>query len=348
MARKSVFKDRKVLVTGGLGYIGSHTVVLLQQNGFDVVIIDDLSNSSLDVLEAITKITGKKPTLELLDLKDKKGLESFFDNHPDLFCVIHFAAHKSVSESVDAPLKYYTNNLVGLTNLLECLENRKEVQFIFSSSCTVYGEADELPITELAPIKEALSPYGNTKQIGEEIIRDFANSTSGFDATLLRYFNPIGAHHTGLIGERPNGVPQNLLPYLMQTALGLRESLSVFGGDYNTLDGSAIRDYIHVIDLAEAHIVCLKRLIKGENVTNIEIFNIGTGKGVSVLEMIETFKEVTNKEIPYQIVDRRAGDVQTAYADISKAEYVLDWHAKRPLSKAIRDAWKWENNSESK
>ena len=334
--------NKQVLVTGGLGYIGSHTVVVLQRKGFEVIIIDDLSNSSKSVAEAITKITGIPPVLHVLDLKHKEAVKDFFVTYPNLTNVIHFAAYKAVGESVEDPIAYYDNNLGSLINVLENLKGREGVHFIFSSSCTVYGEADEFPISELAPTKEALSPYGNTKQIGEEIIRDFARANSNFNAILLRYFNPIGAHHSGLIGERSNGIPQNLLPYLMQSALGLREKLNVYGGDYNTLDGTAIRDYIHVVDLAEAHLVALKRLIGNENIVNTEVFNIGTGIGVSVLEMIETFKKVTNRDIAYEIVERRAGDVQTAYADTRKAEYKLNWTAQRSLSKAIKDAWKWE------
>jgi len=335
-------KNKQVLVTGGLGYIGSHTVVVLQRKGFEVIIIDDLSNSSKSVAEAISKITGITPTVHVLDLKHKEAVKHFFITYPDLTNVIHFAAYKAVGESVEDPIAYYDNNLGSLINVLQNLKGRESVNFIFSSSCTVYGEADEFPITELAPIKEALSPYGNTKQIGEGIIRDFARANSNFNAILLRYFNPIGAHHSGLIGERSNGIPQNLLPYLMQTALGIREKLNVYGGDYDTLDGTAIRDYIHVVDLAEAHLVALKRLIGNENIVNTEVFNIGTGNGVTVLEMIETFKKVTHHDVAYQIVERRAGDVEKAFADTSKAEYTLNWKADRSLGKAIKDAWKWE------
>lgn len=335
-------KNKQVLVTGGLGYIGSHTVVVLQQKGFEVIVVDDLSNSSESVAESIAKITGISPAVHVLDLKQKEAVKVFFDSYPDLTHVIHFAAYKAVGESVEDPLAYYDNNLGSLINVLQKLKGREGVQFIFSSSCTVYGEADECPISEFAPIKEALSPYGNTKQIGEEIIRDFARANSDFNAILLRYFNPIGAHHSGLIGERSTGVPQNLMPYLMQSALGLRDKLNVYGGDYDTLDGSAIRDYIHVVDLAEAHLVALKRLIDHENIVNTEVFNVGTGVGVSVLEMIETFKKVTHRDIDYEIVERRAGDVQAAYADTRFAEYKLKWTAQRTLGKAIKDAWKWE------
>lgn len=333
---------KQVLVTGGLGYIGSHTVVVLQQKGFEVIVIDDLSNSSESVVDGITRITGIPPKVHVLDLRQKEAVKDFFVSYPNLSLVIHFAAHKAVGESVEDPIAYYDNNLGSLINVLENLKGRKDVHFIFSSSCTVYGEADECPISEFAPIKEALSPYGNTKQIGEEIIRDFVRANSEFTAILLRYFNPIGAHHSGLIGEQSKGIPQNLLPYLMQTALGIREKLNVYGGDYNTKDGTAIRDYIHVMDLAEAHFIALRRLIRKENIVNSEVFNIGTGKGVSVLEMIETFKKVTQREIDYEIVERRAGDVQSAYADTRMAEYKLNWKAERSLGKAIRDAWRWE------
>ncbi|SHG65528.1 UDP-glucose 4-epimerase [Winogradskyella jejuensis] len=332
----------KVLVTGGLGYIGSHTVVELQQEGHEVVIIDNLSNSSIEVLDGITKITGIQPEFEELDLRDNFELKDFFKHHQDIDGVIHFAASKAVGESVEKPLFYYQNNVSTLINLLQELQKQKQQNFIFSSSCTVYGEADKMPITENAPIKLAQSPYGNTKQIGEEILRDTTKINNDLKVTALRYFNPIGAHSSAHIGELPQGVPQNLVPYITQTAIGLREQLSVFGNDYPTEDGTCIRDYIHVVDVAKAHVVALERLIKHQQTSNFEVFNIGTGKGSSVIEVIEAFERVSNQKLNYKVVERRAGDVTSAYADTIKANNILGWTSSLTLDEAMRDAWQWE------
>lgn len=332
----------KILVTGGLGYIGSHVVVELQNEGYEVVIIDNLSNSSIEVLDGITAITGKKPIFENLDLRSKTSVVDFFHRHQDIKGVIHFAASKAVGESVSIPLTYYENNLNSLIYLLQELLKMGNANFIFSSSCTVYGQADILPITESAPIKVAESPYGNTKQIGEEIIKDTCKVTPDLKAIALRYFNPIGAHDSGKIGELPIGTPQNLVPFITQTGVGLRDQLSVFGDDYPTDDGTCIRDYIHVVDLADAHIAALKRLITNQNESNYEVFNIGTGKGSSVLEVINTFEEVASQKLNYKIVGRRAGDVISAYADTTKANNILGWKAKLTLKDALSSAWKWE------
>ncbi|WP_422105987.1 UDP-glucose 4-epimerase GalE [Winogradskyella sp.] len=332
----------KILVTGGLGFIGSHTVVELQNEGFEVVIIDDLSNSSMDVLEGITAITGVKPHFEQLDLKDRSKVEDFFATHKDIAGIIHFAASKAVGESVQNPLKYYENNINTLVYILKELGKLQQQNFIFSSSCTVYGQADELPITENAPVKPAESPYGNTKQIGEEIIRDTCKVNPELKGIALRYFNPIGAHPTAEIGELPKGVPQNLVPFITQTAMGLREQLSVFGDDYPTEDGTCVRDYIHVVDLAKAHVVALQRLLQGKNKSNYEVFNLGTGKGSSVLEAIQSFEKVSGQQLNYKIADRRAGDVIAAYADTDKANDVLGWRTELTLDDAMASAWKWE------
>lgn len=334
----------KILVTGGLGFIGSHTVVELQNNGYDVVIIDDLSNSSLDILDRITSITGKKPQFEKLDLKDKIRVSDFFKINSDINGIIHFAASKAVGESMDNPLMYYENNINTLVYVLQELKKLNHSNFIFSSSCTVYGQADELPITESAPVKRAESPYGNTKQIGEEIISDECRVNSKLNAIALRYFNPIGAHESAIIGELPIGVPQNLVPFITQTAYGLREQLSVFGDDYPTIDGTCIRDYIHVVDLAKAHVIALERLLENNNKSNYETFNLGTGKGSSVLEVIQSFEGVTGLSLNYKIASRRPGDVIAAYADTSKANNELGWIAKLTLDDAIKSAWKWEQN----
>jgi len=330
----------KILVTGGLGFIGSHTVVELQKEGFEVVIIDDLSNTSLEVLDGITAITKIKPEFVKLDLKEKEQVESFFESQK-IDGVIHFAASKAVGESVQQPLKYYENNISSLVYLLEAMTKNKVAHLIFSSSCTVYGQADKLPITEDAPVKKAESPYGNTKQIGEEIIND-VTKTEGLTAIALRYFNPIGAHESALIGELPLGVPQNLIPFVTQTAAGIREELSVFGNDYPTPDGTAVRDYIHVVDLARAHISALRRLLEGSNKSSMEYFNIGTGKGSSVLEVINTFQKVNQKEVKYKIVDRREGDITAAYADTGLANQELGWKAELGLEEALTSAWKWQ------
>jgi UDP-glucose 4-epimerase len=332
----------KIVVTGGLGFIGSHVVVELQNEGFEVVVIDNLSNSSKDVLKGITEITGIEPIFKEFDLRDKFSLSDFFKRNSDVTGVIHFAASKAVGESVQLPLLYYENNLASLVYLLKELEQLKEANFIFSSSCTVYGQSDELPITEAAPTKVAESPYGNTKQIGEEIIRDTAKVSKVLNAIALRYFNPIGAHESANIGELPIGTPQNLVPYITQIAIGLREQLSVFGDDYPTNDGTCIRDYIHVVDLAKAHVAALKRLLEKKNTENYEVFNIGTGKGSSVLEVINAFEEVSNQKLNYKIVGRRAGDITAAYADTTKANEVLDWKSELNLKDALLSAWNWE------
>ncbi|GAA4273100.1 UDP-glucose 4-epimerase GalE [Aquimarina gracilis] len=332
----------KILVTGGLGFIGSHTVVELQNEGFEVVIIDNCSNSSPEVLDGITKVTGKKPILEKFDLREKKKVQDFFTQHNDINGVIHFAASKAVGESVENPLLYYENNISTLVYILQQLESKPSSNFIFSSSCTVYGQADELPITENAPVKPAESPYGNTKQIGEEIIRDTCKVKSNLKAISLRYFNPIGAHPTAEIGELPIGVPQNLVPFITQTAIGLREQLSVFGNDYPTSDGTCVRDYIHVVDLAKAHVVALKRLLENKNTLNYEVFNVGTGKGSTVLEVIQSFEKVSSQKLNYQIVGRREGDITAAYADTQKANNELGWKASSSLDDSLSSAWKWE------
>lgn len=332
----------KILVTGGLGFIGSHTVVELQNEGFEVVIIDDCSNSSEEVLKGIVKITGKAPIFEKIDLKEKDKVSDFFKRHADIEGVIHFAASKAVGESVEKPLLYYENNIGTLVYLLGELSGRPKSNFIFSSSCTVYGQADKMPITEDAPVKPAESPYGNTKQIGEEIIRDTCKVTPGLNAIALRYFNPMGAHPSAEIGELPIGVPQNLVPFITQTGVGLRKELSVFGDDYPTPDGTCVRDYIYVVDLAKAHVQALQRLLNGANTENYEVFNLGTGKGSSVLEVIHSFERVSGKKLNYKIVDRRPGDITEAYADTTKANEVLGWKARYTLDEAMKSAWDWE------
>ena len=337
-----------ILVTGGLGFIGSHTVVELQQAGYDVIIIDNLSNSSIEVLDRISKITDKKPIFEQIDLREKSEVEDFFQRYTSIEGVIHFAASKAVGESVEKPLLYYENNIASLIYILQELQRKEKSSFIFSSSCTVYGQADELPVSENAPFKQAESPYGNTKQINEEIIRDTCHISANIKAISLRYFNPIGAHSSALIGELPNGVPQNLVPYITQTAIGLRESLSVYGNDYPTPDGTCIRDYIHVVDLAKAHIAALERLLKENNESNYEVFNIGTGKGSSVLEVIKAFEKVTGQALPYKIVGRRAGDVVSAYANTYKANKELLWKAELTLEDALLSAWNWEKKLRGK
>ncbi|MEO2060490.1 MAG: UDP-glucose 4-epimerase GalE [Mesonia sp.] len=337
----------KILVTGGLGFIGSHTVVALLNEGFEVVIIDNLSNSSIGVLEGITKITNQTPEFHKLDLRDKERVANFFEANQDIEGIIHFAASKAVGESVEKPLLYYENNINTLVFILQEMRRKELSNFIFSSSCTVYGQADELPITENAPVKQAGSPYGNTKQIGEEIIGDFAKTNEKFKAIALRYFNPIGAHPSAEIGELPIGTPQNLVPYITQTGAGIREELSVFGDDYPTEDGTCIRDYIHVMDLAEAHVVALQRLIKNNNKKNYEVFNLGTGTGNSVLEVIKSFEKVADQKLPYKLVDRRPGDVISAYADTTKANSDLGWTARFNLEDALASAWKWQQKQPS-
>ena len=332
---------QKVLVTGGLGYIGSHTVVELQNAGFEVVIIDNLSNSSLEVLDGIIEITGKTPLFEKIDLRQKSEVIQFFEKYQDISGIIHFAASKAVGESVENPLLYYENNLSTLIYLLQACNNYTIENFIFSSSCTVYGEPDKLPIDESAPIKKATSPYGNTKQISEEILNDSCK-VSNLKSIALRYFNPIGAHDSSKIGELPLGIPQNLVPFITQTAAGLRDQLSVFGDDYPTEDGSCIRDYIHVVDLAKAHVVALERLLKDRNSNQFETFNIGTGKGSSVLEVVNAFEKVTQQKLNYKIVDRREGDVISVYADTKKANDVLGWKAEKSMEESLLSSWNWE------
>lgn len=331
----------KVLVTGGLGFIGSHTVVELQNEGFEVVIIDNLSNSSEEVLVGIENISKKKPLFEKMDLREKSDVQSFFEKHNDINGVIHFAASKAVGESVENPLLYYENNICSLVYILQELQKKDEASFIFSSSCTVYGQAEKMPITENAPIQQAISPYGNTKQIGEEIINEVAK-VSNIKSILLRYFNPIGSHPSAEIGELPIGVPQNLVPFITQTGMGLRQQLSVYGNDYPTPDGTAVRDYIHVVDLAKAHVVALKRLLENKNLEKVETFNLGTGTGSSVLEVINAFEKISDKKLNYKIVDRREGDVISAYANTDKANNVLGWKAQSTLEESLASAWKWE------
>jgi len=332
----------KIVVTGGLGYIGSHVVVELLARDYEVVVIDNLSNATIHVLYNIEKIAGKKPAFEELDVRDKAGLASFFKLHDDINGVIHFAASKAVGESVQNPLLYYENNINALVYLLQQLEKLPMARLIFSSSCTVYGQAAVLPVTEEAPIIPAESPYGNTKQIGEEIIYDVCKVRPHVKAIALRYFNPIGAHETALIGELPLGTPQNLVPYITQTAIGLRDQLAVYGDDYPTVDGTAIRDYIHVVDLAAAHVIALERLLHTDAAANFETFNIGTGTGSSVLEVIKTFEKVSGKPLNYKIVGRREGDVTAAFANTDKAASVLGWRAKYSLEEALTSSWKWE------
>ena len=336
----------KILVTGGLGFIGSHTVVELQNEGFEVVIIDNLSNSTETVLDGIVAITGQLPLFEKIDVREKVALKDFFKKHHDIAGVIHFAASKAVGESVENPLLYYENNINSLVYLLQELQQKPNANFIFSSSCTVYGQAEKMPITEDASIQVAMSPYGNTKQIGEEIINDVAK-VSTIKTILLRYFNPIGAHPSAEIGELPIGVPQNLVPFITQTGFGLRKELSVYGNDYPTPDGTAIRDYIHVVDLAKAHVIALQRLLDNKNIEKVETFNLGTGTGSSVLEVIAAFEKVSGQKLPYKIVDRREGDVISAYANTDKANSVLGWTAKSTLEEAINSAWKWEQKIRS-
>lgn len=333
---------KTILVTGGLGYIGSHTVVELQNAGFDVVIIDNLSNTSIDVLDKITSITGIKPRFEQIDLKDKEAVSHFFKYY-SVDGVIHFAASKAVGESVHNPLKYYENNISTLVYVLKEMTVNNVSNFIFSSSCTVYGQADELPITESAPTKPAESPYGATKKMGEVIIEDTCKATN-LKAIALRYFNPIGAHESVKIGELPIGIPQNLVPFVVQTAAGIRKELAIFGDDYPTPDGTAIRDYIHVVDLAKAHISALNRLLKGENKADCEYFNIGTGKGSSVLEIVNAFEKATGKKVNYKIVPRREGDIISAYADTTLANTELGWKAELSLEEGLASSWKWQQS----
>ena len=336
----------KILVTGGLGFIGSHTVVELQNEGFEVIVIDNLSNTSLSVLDGIQNITGIVPAFEQLDLRDKQKVNDFFKRHVDIEGVIHFAASKAVGESVVNPLLYYENNINALVYILQELEKKTTANLIFSSSCTVYGQAEVMPITEDSSVQTAISPYGNTKQIGEEIITDTAKATD-INAILLRYFNPIGAHPSTEIGELPLGVPQNLVPFITQTGIGLRQELSVYGNDYPTPDGTAIRDYIHVVDLAKAHVIAMQRLLNNKNLAKVETFNLGTGTGSSVLEVIHAFEKVSGQKLAYKIVDRREGDITEAYANTHKANTVLGWKAQSTLEEAMASAWKWEQKIRS-
>ncbi len=331
-----------ILVTGGTGYIGSHTAVELINEGYRVLIADNLSNSEPEVLDGIEKITGVRPEFEKLDICDGALLKGYMDNNSEIAAIIHFAASKAVGESVEKPLKYYRNNLVSLINLLEEMQQRSPDSLVFSSSCTVYGQPDKLPVTESAPVKKALSPYGNTKKISEDIIEDSVQANPSLKSISLRYFNPIGAHASGLIGELPRGVPENLVPFIAQTAAGLRSGLKVFGDDYNTPDGSCIRDYLHVTDLARAHVVAVKRLLENRNKKNYEVFNLGTGKGVSVFEMIKTFERVNSLKLNYTITGRRAGDTEQVWADTTLANRELGWKAESSLEETLVSAWRWE------
>ena len=334
----------RILVTGGTGYIGSHTTVELMQQGYEVTIVDNLSNSSVDVLDGIAAIVGRKPEFANIDCGNFVDLDNVFRQHPDIVGVIHFAASKAVGESVEKPLLYYRNNLGSLCTLLEVMRLHQVPNLVFSSSCTVYGQpdSDHLPVDETAPIQKALSPYGNTKQINEEIIQDEAHADKNLHATILRYFNPIGAHPSANIGELPNGVPQNLLPFVTQTAAGLRPELKVFGNDYNTPDGSCIRDYIYVVDLAKAHVKAIDRMLNAKDREQVEIFNLGTGTGLSVLTLINEFEAATGVKIPYTIVGRREGDIEQVWAAPKKANEVLGWKADTPIRDVLASAWKWE------
>ncbi len=331
----------KILVTGGVGYIGSHTVVELQKSGHEVIIVDNLSNSNIGVLDKIAEISGKKPSCEIFDLVDAQKTREFFNWNKDIEGIIHFAAFKAVGESVAKPLNYYRNNLDSLVNILENMKTHGIENLVFSSSCTVYGQPEILPVTEDAAIQKAMSPYGNTKQISEEIISDTV-ATGGIKAIALRYFNPIGAHESALIGELPLGVPNNLMPFITQTAIGIRPNLNVFGSDYNTPDGTAIRDYIHVVDLAKAHVVAVERMINKKSKSNFEMFNVGTGNGYSVLDVIKSFEKTTGQKLNYQIVGRRPGDVEKVYADTTFANNELGWKAKKSLDEMTLSAWNWE------
>lgn len=334
--------SKKIVVTGGTGYIGSHTVVELQSAGYEVILVDNLSNSNVAVLDGIEKITGIRPYFQQLDCNDKEGLHALFSAHSGIQGIIHFAASKAVGESVQKPLMYYRNNLVTLINLLELMPEFGIEGLVFSSSCTVYGQPDVLPVTENAPVKPAMSPYGNTKQINEEIIRDTIYAGAPFKSILLRYFNPIGAHPSTEIGELPIGVPQNLVPFVTQTAAGIRKELSVFGNDYDTPDGSCIRDYINVVDLAKAHVIAMNRMLDNKSDKQLEVFNLGTGRGVSVLELINAFEKSTGVKVPYKIVGRREGDIEKVWADPTHANKVLGWKSEETLEDTLASAWKWQ------
>lgn len=334
--------EKRILVTGGAGYIGSHTAVELQNAGYEVIIIDDLSNSTADSIDGIERITGKRPIFEKLDCNDYPALEALFQKYGGISGIIHFAASKAVGESVQKPLLYYRNNLNSLINLLDLMPKYGVSGIVFSSSCTVYGEPDQNPIDETAPIKPAMSPYGNTKQINEEIIADYVKSGADIKSIILRYFNPIGAHPTAEIGELPNGVPQNLVPFITQTAIGVRQELSVFGNDYNTPDGSCVRDFINVVDLAKAHVIAIDRMLGNKSEDKVEVFNLGTGNGLSVLELINVFEKVSGQKLNYKIVGRRGGDIEKIWADPVKANTVLGWTAKETVEDTVLSAWKWQ------
>lgn len=332
-----------ILVTGGTGFIGSHTTVELQQAGYEVVIVDNLSNSKEDVVDGIEKITGVRPAFEKVDLRDMEATESVFRKYPNIEGIIHFAASKAVGESVEKPLLYYRNNIVSLINLLELMPKYNVKGIIFSSSCTVYGQPtpENLPVTENAPIQKALSPYGNTKQINEEIIYDYIHSGADIKSIILRYFNPIGAHPSALIGELPNGVPMNLIPFVTQTAIGIRKQLKIFGNDYNTPDGTCIRDYIYVVDLAKAHVAAMSRVLEQET-ESVEYFNIGTGTGVSTLEVVEGFEKATGVKVNWEYAPRREGDIEKVYGNVDHANNVLGWHADTPFEEVLASAWRWQ------
>ncbi|WP_430814149.1 UDP-glucose 4-epimerase GalE [Carboxylicivirga sp. RSCT41] len=335
---------KQILVTGGTGYIGSHTVVELQEKGFDVVIVDNLSNSKIEVLDNIEKITGIRPAFEKFDLSERELTDAFFQKYPNIDAIIHFAAYKAVGESVQKPLEYYRNNMGSLMNLLECMNKYNVPHMVFSSSCTVYGQPEVLPVTEQTPRKEAESPYGNTKAICEDIMRDYCQSNDSVNCIALRYFNPIGAHPSALIGELPVGVPNNLVPFITQTAAGLRDELSIFGDDYDTEDGTAIRDYINVVDLAKAHVVAINRMLDGKSKANYEYFNVGTGSGYSVMQLVKAFIDVNKVDLKYKIVDRRAGDIEKIWADTTYGNNELGWKAEKTLEETLASAWAWEKN----
>jgi len=334
--------SKQILVTGGTGYIGSHTVVELQNSGFDVVIVDNLSNSQVEVLDNIEKISGIRPVFEEFDLADSILTDQFFQKYKGIDAIIHFAAFKAVGESVQKPLEYYSNNINSLLNLLTCMKKYCVGNMVFSSSCTVYGQPEVLPVTEDTPRKEAESPYGNTKAICEDIMRDFCNVNESANCIALRYFNPIGAHESGLIGEFPVGVPNNLVPFITQTAAGLRDELSIFGDDYNTPDGTAVRDYINVVDLAKAHVLAINRLIQNKTIANYEFFNVGTGEGYSVMQLVKAFIEVTGVNLKYKIVGRRGGDIEKIWADTSFGNSELKWKSEKTIEETLASAWKWE------
>jgi len=339
---------KKIIVTGGTGYIGSHTAVELIEKGFEVILIDNLYNSEAEVADRIGKITGTTPRLEVFDICDQNKLDIFLKKYKEISAIIHFAAYKAVGESVNKPLEYYRNNLVSLMNLLDAMKQYGIPSMVFSSSCTVYGQPAKLPVTEDAPTQPAISPYGNTKQIGEEIIRDTVSANNKINAIILRYFNPIGAHPSALIGELPRGIPENLIPFITQTAYGLRDELKVFGNDYDTPDGTCIRDYLHVVDLARAHVIAVKRLIEKKNIKNYEVFNLGTGNGVSVMEAIKSFERVSGIKLKYRITGRRAGDIEKIWADPSYANKELGWKTLSSLDEAMSTAWEWEKNIRGK